>query len=248
MTWFSDSLVIAWRDILKGLRERSRLLGAVVRAIIWLFVLGSGLRPVVQSVGGDYLAFLFPGIIIMNVLFSGVMSGTSIIWDREFGFLKEILVAPVSRTSIILGKTLGGTLLATFHGCMVLCLFPFVGGNFSALQLLGALPGMFLTAFAVTALGMLIATRMRSFDGFGTINNFVVMPLFFLSGAMYPVDRVPSWIGTLTRLDPVHYGVDLVRGAMFSHLTLTQTAFDVGALAGFSALFLIPAVLLFGGE
>jgi len=208
-----DSITIAKRDVIRSFRQRSQLFGSIVRPIIWLFLLGTGLRGSFNAPGGfTYTQYIFPGMLVMNILFASIMSGTTIIWDREFGFLKEIMVAPLSRTSIVFGKTLGGSVIATIQGIIVLAFYPLVGLRLSFMQIIITIAAMFIIAISITSLGILIASRMTSFEGFGTINNFLVMPLFFLSGAMYPINNVPAWLKPLIYINPVTYSVNLLRG------------------------------------
>jgi len=226
------------RDTIKFWRERSRLWGGVARPILWLIILGTSLRPTVsaESLNGasDYTHFIFPGVIGLTLIFSAMQSAMSIIWDREFGFLKEVLAAPVPRLSIILGKCLGGATQATLQGLITLVFAPLIGLWIPITGILVLIPTMFLIAFALTALGVVIASRMTSFEGFGTISNFVVMPMYFLSGAIYPLTNVPGWIKALTIINPLGYGVDLLR-----HISIGIGSFPVWV----DALFLI----VFGG-
>ena len=184
----------------------------------------------------------------MNILFAGIISGTSIIWDKEFGFLKEILVAPVSRTSIALGKTLGGSLNATVQGMIVLLLFPFIGFKIGLLQAVLSVLSMVFIGFCITSLGILIAVRMKSFEGFGIMNNFVVMPLFFLSGAMYPIDKVPYWIKTFILINPVNYSVDLVRHFLLDIPSKHGVIMDLTFLLGFVICTLCFVIFLFNSD
>jgi ABC-2 type transport system permease protein len=248
MTAIMDSLIIAKRDIIRTLRQKSQLYGSVVRPVIWLFLLGTGLRGSLAHLpqGINMQQFIFPGMIAMNILFAGVMAGTTIIWDREFGFLKEILVAPVSRTSIAFGKALSGSTVATFQGLIVLVMFPLLKVHLSISQIFFTLLAMFTVALAVTSIGILLAAKMTSFEGFGTINNFIVMPLFFLSGAMYPLDRIPAWLRFLTRINPLTYGVDLLRGIVLHYKS--NYGLDVAVLLLFAGSVLSVAVYLFNQE
>jgi ABC-2 type transport system permease protein len=240
----ADILTIAEREVIRGFRERSRLFGSLARPFVWLFLLGSGLRASLGTgLGLGYTVFLFPGMIVMNILFASIVAGTSVIWDREFGFLKEILVAPVSRTAIALGKTLGGTALAVIQGALVFLFIPILSVPASPLRLLLAVPCMFLTAFAITSLGMLIAVRMRSFEGFGVMNNFVVMPMFFLSGAMYSIAQAPDWLRGIIMLNPVNYGVDLVRSVFLG--TPSQNGYMVDILFLCAFALILQAVTIF---
>lgn len=242
-----DSFTIAKRDIIRSFRQKSQLYGSVMRPIIWLFLLGNGLRGSFNAPGGfSYTQYIFPGMLSMNILFASIMSGTSIIWDREFGFLKEIMVAPISRTSIVSGKTLSGSVIATIQGIIVLALFPFVGLRLSLLQIILAVAGMFIVSFSITSIGILIASRMTSFEGFGTINNFLVMPLFFLSGAMYPIDRVPAWLKPLIYINPVTYSVNLLRGIILK--MPTNFIRDIGVILLFGMIVLSISAFIFTNE
>ncbi len=233
------------RDIIRFTRDRAQILGAVARPILWLLIMGVGLGASVPRVGNTpYLEFIFPGVIALNLIFASFLSAISIIWDREFGFLKEILVAPISRASIAVGKALSGTTVAVLHGAVVLAFALILRLPFTAAQIALALPVMALMAFVSTALGILIASRMTSFEGFGTIANFVIMPLFLLSGAVFPLDRVPPWLHRLARANPFTYGVDLLRG-IFSGVMHYPIWMDLAVLAGCGALFVTLAVAAF---
>jgi ABC-2 type transport system permease protein len=248
----SETITIAQREVIRGVREKSRLLGSLVRPFIWLFLLGTGLRAVAGGnlpAGVDnYQHYIFPGMIVMNILFSSIMAGTSVIWDREFGFLKEILVAPVSRTSIALGKTIGGANMAVLQGVLTFVFIPFLGIPVDWLRLLLVIPCMYLVAFAITSLGMLIACRMRSFEGFGVMNNFVVMPMFFLSGAMYSVANAPDWLKVVIAVNPVNYGVDLVRSVFLGIVPVNPLWLDIAVLAGFALAVQTIVIVLFQRE
>jgi ABC-2 type transport system permease protein len=239
-----DSITIAKRDIIRSFRQKSQLYGSIVRPIIWLFILGTGLRGSFNAPEGfTYTQYIFPGLIVMNILFASIMSGTTIIWDREFGFLKEIMVAPMSRTSIVFGKTLSGSIIATIQGTIVLAFFPLVGLRLSIMQIILTMLGMFIIALSITSLGILIASRMTSFEGFGTINNFLVMPLFFLSGALYPIDRVPAWLKPLIYVNPVTYSVNLLRGIDLKIKTNYLT--DIGVIIIFALIILSITTYIF---
>lgn len=244
ITLLLDSITIAKRDIIRSFRQRSQLYGSIMRPIIWLFLLGTGLRGSFNSPSGfTYTQYIFPGMIVMNILFASIMSGTTIIWDREFGFLKEIMVAPLSRTSIVFGKTLSGSIIATIQGIIVLAFFPLVGLHLSFSQIILTILGMFIIALSITSLGIMIASRMTSFEGFGTINNFLVMPLFFLSGAMYPTDNVPSWLKPLIYVNPVTYSVNLIRGIVLK--IKTSYLIDIGVIIIFAFTILSITTYIF---
>jgi len=207
--------------------------------ILFLFALGFGLGPIFQKAGqGSYIQFLTPGIIAMSILFTAIFSGIEIIWDRQFGFLKETLVAPVSRFEIMLGRTLGGATVATFQGLIVFLISLLAG--FRPQALTGIVLGcflMFLTSILFTALGTAIASVLEDMQGFQLIMNFLIMPLFFLSGALFPLKGLPGLLGLITLLDPLTYGVDALRGALLgmSHFGLFT---DIGLLTLFSIILL----------
>jgi len=209
--------MIWWRDLIRFWRDRVRVLGALVQPLIFLVLLGTGLSSALRGVGGgfggglDYQVFMYPGIIGMAVLFSSIFSGMSIIWDREFGFLKEVLVAPIDRSAVAIGKILGGATQAMFQGVILLVLAPFFGVKLTPLVVVEVIGLIFCIAFALSGVGVAIASRMRSMMGFQFVLNFLVQPAFFLSGAMFPVTGLPGWMTALTRLDPLTYGVDPVR-------------------------------------
>ena len=186
----------------------------------------------------DYLKFMFPGIIGMSMLFTSIFSAISIIWDREFGFLKEVLVAPVPRWGVAVGKSLGGATIATLQSIVLVLLAPVVGVSLSVMLVLKLILLAFIMSFAVTSLGVLIAARMTSMQGFQMIMNFLVMPLYFLSGAMFPMSSAPSWMKALMTFDPLVYGVDAIRNVVFSETVVrtgagvTQTLAEVAHTVG----------------
>jgi ABC-2 type transport system permease protein len=207
-----DAIRMIWlRDLIRHFRDKVRLLGSITRPVLWLLIMGTGLRAAFNVHGISYTHFIFPGIIAMNLIFAAMISTISIIWDREFGFLREILVAPIPRSSIVLGKALSGSTVAFIEGLFVLVFAPFIKIHIPLINLLLLLPLMFLIAFVCTSMGIVIAARMTSFEGFGVISNFVIMPMFFLSGAMFPLDNLPRWISFVIRINPLTYGVDLLR-------------------------------------
>ncbi len=240
-----DAIRMIWlRDLIRHFRDRIRLLGSISRPILWLLIMGTGLRAAFAVHGIPYTHFIFPGIIAMNLIFAAMQSTVSIIWDREFGFLKEVLVAPIPRTSIVLGKTLSGSTVALIEGLFVLAFAPVIKINISPARLLLLLPLMFLIAFACTSLGIVIAARMTSFEGFGVISNFVIMPMFFLSGAMFPINNLPSWINLFVRLNPLTYGVDLLRRVILG-IEVFPLPLDFLCLIIFAAVMLSIGVFEF---
>jgi len=205
----------------------------------------------------NFSSFLFPGIIAMAVLFTAIFSAVSIVWDREFGFLKEVLVAPVSRTAVALGKVAGGSTVAMFQGVIILLLAPLVGVSLSPAQIIVLIALMLLTAATMTSLGVMIAARMRSMEGFQMMMNFVLMPMFFLSGALFPLRGVPLWMEWLANINPMTYGVDPIRQVALQGtvpdfamdmVRLHPIALDVVILAAFWLVMLVPAVWMFGRQ
>ena len=223
-------------------RDRTLIAGSMARPVLWLVVLGLGMGSVFPGFGPlPYPVFLFPGIVAMNLVYGAFLSAVSIIWDREFGFLKEILVAPIPRSSIALGKSASGATVACLQGSIVFFFLPLVGVSVSFWRLLASVPVMWLIAFPLTAMGLWIASRMTSFEGFGTLANFVVMPMFFLSGAVFPLEAAPPVLRALGRVNPLTYGVDLLRGVFYgsnAHPFLLSGAI----LVGFSAVATVGAV------
>ena len=233
------------RDLIRFRRDRTQILGSLARPLLWLIFLGVGMGPVFHSdLHVPYMHYIFPGIIAMNLLFASFLSAISIIWDREFGFLKEILVAPISRRSIAFGKAASGSTIAVLQGLIVVAFAPIVHVPLTIPILLLLLPSMFLIAFTCTSMGIVLASRMTSFEGFGTIANFVIMPMFFLSGGIFPLDRIPSWLKVLTHLNPLTYGVDQFRWILFG-IHRFPIAFDLLFNLLFSALMLAMAIAMF---
>jgi ABC-2 type transport system permease protein len=231
---FEAILMLCERDITRFFRERAQLYGSLARTVVWLFVLGAGLRGSI-TVPGDvsYLAYIFPGMLVMAIIFTSLQSAVGVIFDREFGFLKEILVAPVPRASIVFGKALAGATISTIQGVIIFLFAPFVGVHPTLLAVIASVFVMLLTGFGLTAIGLIVAARMTSFEGFGTINNFVILPLYFTSAAQFPLDNAPQWLPTVSHLNPLSYGVDLLRGIL-TGLWTYPAWLDVGVVTGFA--------------
>ncbi len=215
------------REVKAFMRERSRIVGMIGQPLLYLLIVGQGIASGLNlrnAPGTNYLLFMYPGILGMSVLFTSIFSGISIIWDREFGFLKEVLVAPVPRWAVALGKVFGGATVAMAQSVILIALAPFIGVQLSVLLVVELLLLCFLISIAVTSLGVAIAAGMRSMQGFQMVMNFLVMPLYFLSGAMFPVASAPLWMRALMTVDPLTYGVDALRNVI-------QAALPAGAVA-----------------
>ena len=204
---------MVWRrELIRFRRSPARIITGLAQPILFLFVLGGGISPLVsESVGGDYQEFLFPGVIAMSVIFSSIFSAISIVWDREFGFLREMLVAPVSRTSLVVGKALGGASVAVGQGLVLLVAAPLVGVGFTPWELVAMVLLLLLMAFTLTAFGIVVASRMQKIESFQVLMTLVVQPMFFLSGAIFPLQGLPGWLGLATKLNPATYAVDPIR-------------------------------------
>ena len=221
-----STIYILWlRQIKKYFRARSRIIGALGQPLLFLLAFGFGFGQIFQQAGqGNYIQFLGPGIIMMSVLFTAVFSGIDLIWDRQFGFLKETMVAPVPRWQIMLGKTLGGATVAAFQGLIVFMLTLIVGFRFhNFLMLPVAALFVFLVAVLFTSLGVAIASRIEDMQGFQLIMNFLVMPIFFLSGALFPLQGLPAVMEVIIKIDPLTYGIDGLRGTLINTSTFGIT-------------------------
>lgn len=208
-----SAIYIFWyREVLRIWRDKIRIAGSLAMPLLWLLVFGAGFSQLIQLTPGvNFTKFMFPGIIAMTVLMTSFMSGVSIIWERELGFLKEVLVAPVPRSTIVIGKTLGGATVSMFQGTLILPLAPLLGVQLSFSLILQLWPVMLLVALAASALGILVASRMRSMEGFQLIMQSTIMPMIFLSGVFFPVSNLPSWMSIIVKINPVTYGVDAIR-------------------------------------
>ncbi len=231
-----STIYILWlRQIKRYLRSRSRIIGSLGQPLLFLVALGFGFGPIYARAGaGNYLQFLVPGVIAMSVLFTAMFHGIEVIWDRQFGFLKETMVAPVSRLQIMIGRTLGGATVATLQGIIVFLLSLLVGfrpASWSYVPL--AVLFMFLLAIIFTAFGTAIASKMSDMHGFQLIMNFLIMPIFFLSGALFPLSDLPKIIGSITAGNPLSYGVDALRGtlSLSFHFGLGADILVLGSLA-----------------
>jgi ABC-2 type transport system permease protein len=235
---FNAIYVIVARELKKFVREKSRLISAIARPLLWLFIVGAGLsRLVPRETGVPYTQFIFPGIIGMTILFSSIFSSISIIWDKEFGFMKEILVAPVSRLSIVVGKALSGTVVSTIQAIIILALFPLVGLKLSLTQVFAVVLICASLSFCISAFGIVLATFYDSYESFSVIMNFIIMPMFFLSGAMYPVKLLPDSLKIVAKLNPLTYGIDALKHVIFPH--------EAGSMGPDFSLLTSTGVILF---
>jgi ABC-2 type transport system permease protein len=241
------AIYILWlREVKRYLRSRPQIIASLAQPLLYLLVLGFGLGSVFQSAGqGSYIQFIGPGVIAMGILFTSIFSGIGLLWDRQFGFLKETLVAPVPRLQIMAGRTLGGATIAMIQGTLVLVVCMVAG--FRPQSLAGiplALLFMALTAIVFAALGTAIGSSLKDMQGFQLIMNFMVMPIFFLSGALFPLSNLPAALTVATRLDPMAYGVDGLRAA-FIGLSEIGVATDAIVLAVVATLFLVMGARAF---
>lgn len=215
MSEFRKIYGLWYREVLRYWREKSRIISALMTPLLWLLVFGTGMRSLEISGVQNYQTFLFPGIIAMTLLFTSVWSGVSIIWDREFGFWKEIMVAPASRTAIVIGKALGSATSALIQGSILLPFSYLVDIHLSPLSLIILLPSMILIATGLVCIGLLIASFISSMEGFNFIGGLLIMPMFFASGALFPLTSAPGWLRDLSYVNPLTYGVDTLRWAIF---------------------------------
>lgn len=244
------------REIMRATRDRGQLIGGVSRPLIWLLILGVGLNPYFRGevygqvsyvIPYTYLQFLFPAVIVLNILYTSIQFAVSVIWDREFGFLREVLVSPMPRSMILLGKVLGGATVATVHGGLVLLLARFADITLDLRQMAAAAGLMFLLSFGLTSFGIILAARVRSFEGFGVFSNTLILPLYFTSSSVFPLDpslsqtqaatSYPEWLVFLVWINPITYAVDALRGVLIDFHQFPP-------LAGLSAIVAI-AVLCF---
>jgi ABC-2 type transport system permease protein len=229
------------------IRSKSRIIGSISMPLFFLLFLGFGLNSVVQIPGtsGDYIMFLVPGVVAMSVLFTSVFSGIQVIWDKQFGFLKETLVAPVSRLEIMLGQTMGGATTAVIQGFLILVLSVFIGLHVSnPAGFLVALGFMILIGISFTAFGIAIASRMEDMTGFQLIMNFVVFPIFGLSGALFPISSLPAWMEPITLVDPLTYGVEGIRYGL-TGVSQVNPLVCAAVIGGFTIVMTILGAFLF---
>jgi ABC-2 type transport system permease protein len=228
---------VVWqREMIRFGRDRSRIVSSLVQPVLFLFVLGTGLSSLIASNGDvDFRTFLFPGVLATSVLFTAAFSGISMVWDREFGFLREMLVAPVSTTAILTGKCLGGATVATLQSLIILALAPVVGVPYNLVMMVKLVGLLFLMAFMICALGLFLSARVKQVQSAMPLVQLTITPLMFLSGSLFPLSNLPGWLHVATILNPMTYAVEPIRSTVFDHLDLSPAAratFDPGITWG----------------
>ncbi|WP_147804236.1 ABC transporter permease [Alkalicoccus halolimnae] len=236
-----EGIFAIWqRDITKFFRDKARLFGSFTMPILFLLIFGGGMSGTMENMmasglgeqAGDfnYIEFVFPGIVAMTLLMTSVFSALSIIEDKDFGYMKEILVSPISRVSIAVGKMLGAATVATIQGIILFMLIPFLGLSYDLLSLVQVIPFMFLLACALSGLGLLFASVIRSTQGFQMTVQVLVMPMIFLSGALFPVNNMPAWMDIIVKINPVTYGVDVMKKIMIDVDSLSPAVMEAMGL------------------
>jgi ABC-2 type transport system permease protein len=231
--------VVTRRELLRFKQDKARMVTMLLQPLLFIFVMGTGLGSIVDTGGGtDFTTFLFPGVLATSVLFTAAFAGISLVWDREFGFLREMMVAPISRASIIWGKCLGGAIVATGQSLVLLALLGTVGLPYSPVLVLQLVGCLFLGALLLTALGVLLSTRIKTIQAAMPVSQLLIMPMMFLSGSLFPISNLPDWLAVLTRINPLTYVVQPMRHFSLQHLSLTAAERDR----------LVPVLTWFGWE
>ena len=221
------AIKVVWtRELIRFRSDRMRIVTSLVQPLLFLFVLGSGLEQLssASTHGVDLKTFIYPGVLCISVMYTAMFSAASIVWDREFGFLREMMVAPVRRSSIVIGKCLGGATVASFQGVILICLAGAVDVPYEPMLILGVFGLQLLLAFSITAFGVMVAARIKQMQSFVALMQMIVLPMFFISGALFPVSNLPGWLAVLNRIDPLTYAVDPMRRLVFSHLDISESA------------------------
>ncbi len=228
--FFRAIWVIAYRDLIRFVQERGRLVSSFAMPLMMLVIFGAGFSRMIGNLtpGVDFLQFMYPGIIAMTVLMGSLMSGLSVVWDREFGFLKEVLVAPLNRGGIVLGKAVGTAAISLGQGLIMLALAPIIGVAVDGMLVLKLIPLLIIVSVSMSGFGILLASRMRSMQGFQLMANVILMPLIFLSGVFFPVNNVPVWLEVISKINPLTYGVDAIRQAFLGAVDMTAVAATPG--------------------
>lgn len=248
--FFHSIWVIAYRELLRFIQDRSRLISSFTMPIIFLVIFGAGFGELIGQMmpGVDYLQFMYPGIVAMTVLMTSIMSGVSIVWDREFGFLKEVLVSPLNRSGILLGKAVGAAGIAVMQGLIMLVIAPIVGVSLSWGIVLSLIPLIIILSLSLSALGLLIGARMRSQQGFQLVMQLVMFPMMFLSGIFFPLTNVATWMEVLSKINPVTYGIDAIRQVFLGSQAAGVTIFGhtMGIWESALVVVAVGVVLLVG--
>jgi ABC-2 type transport system permease protein len=231
--------VVTRRELLRLKQDRARMVTMLLQPVLFIFVMGTGLASIVDTGGGtDFRTFLFPGVLATSVLFTAAFAGISLVWDREFGFLREMMVAPISRGSIIWGKCLGGAVVATVQSLVLLALMGTVGIPYAPSLIVELVACLFLGSLLLTALGVLLSTRIKTIQTAMPVSQLLIMPMMFLSGALFPISGLPDWLAVLTRLNPLTYVVQPMRYFVLEHLSLSEA----------EQARLVPVITWFGWE
>ncbi len=251
MNEINGILAIWYREFKIFQREKSRIVASIVNPILWLLIFGGGLGATVSIAGINYQTFIFPGILIQAVLFSSIFFGVYIVWDRKIDFLKEVLVAPISRTSIFIGKIIGGatdsviqSLILLFLGILLAYAGAIPGLQINAYSFIMSLFVLFMTTTSMVSIGLIIGSRMESPEGFQLITSFLLFPIFFLSGALFPINKLPAWLAPLTLADPLTYSVDALRRVIFGSSQFSLI-FDLSIIIVFAVLVIIIGTIAF---
>jgi ABC-2 type transport system permease protein len=242
---FRATWVVAYRELLRFVQERSRIISSFAMPLLFLVIFGAGFNRIIgpMTPGVDFIQFMYPGVIAMTVLMNSVMSGLSVVWDREFGFLKEILVAPLGRSGIVLGKAVGSATVAVGQGIIMLILAPILGVSLTPVMVVELIPLLILLSVSLSGLGILVASRMRSQQGFQLTVQIIIFPLIFLSGVFFPVNNVPTWMAVISKINPLTYGVDAIR-QLFLRGTVGQGADIIGVTVFGHTMTILEDVLV----
>jgi ABC-2 type transport system permease protein len=251
--------VVAYRELLRFVNERSRIVGSLAFPLLFLVIFGAGFGQLIGSLapGVNFIQFMYPGLVAMSVLTSSLFAGVSVVWDREFGFLREVMVAPIGRSGIVLGKAIGATVTALLQVAILLVLAPIVGVSIDAGTVLALIPVVAILALGLSGLGILIASFMTSQQGFQLVIQLLIFPLIFLAGVFFPITTAPDWLQVISKLNPMTYGVDAIRqiflgpipglGVTLFGQTMSALA-EVAIVGGLSALLLGAAILAFSRQ
>lgn len=245
---FRSIWVIAYREFLRFFSDRARMVSSFSMPVLFLVIFGAGFGELIGQMmpGVDYMQFMYPGILAMTVLMTSVMSGVSIVWDREFGFLKEVLVSPLNRSGILLGKAVGAAGIAIIQGMIMLVLAPVVGVSIDLGTVMTLIPLLLILSISLSGLGLLIGSRMRSQQGFQILMQLVIFPMMFLSGIFFPVSGVATWLEVLSKINPVTYGIDAIRQVFLGSQAAGVTVFGhtMGIFESALVLLAVGLVLL----